>query len=66
MAKEGAIIVRQRGTKFMPGKNTKRGKDDTIFATTAGVVRFENKRKNSFTGALVRRKLVTVVPADAA
>jgi large subunit ribosomal protein L27 len=64
LAKEGSIIVRQRGTKFMPGDNTELGKDHTIFATSAGVVRFQDKRKNSFTGALIRRKLVTVEPVQ--
>ena len=39
----GSIIVRQRGTKFHPGKNVGRGKDDTIFAKIDGVVQFENK-----------------------
>lgn len=36
----GSIIVRQRGTKFHPGKNVGRGKDDTLFATVDGVVEF--------------------------
>ena len=36
----GGIIVRQRGTKFHPGRNVGRGKDDTLFATAPGVVRF--------------------------
>lgn len=65
-AKKGAIIVRQRGTKFMSGENTMMGKDDTIFSVVDGIVRFETKRKNRFTGALVRRKLVSVVPAEEA
>ena len=37
----GSIIYRQRGTKILPGINTKRGGDDTIFATIDGIVRFE-------------------------
>ena len=43
----GSIIVRQRGTKFLPGKNTGVGKDFTIFAKLNGVVKFtvENKSK---------------------
>lgn len=44
----GGIIVRQRGTKFHPGTNVGRGGDDTLFATTDGVVRFsrgKNDRK---------------------
>jgi large subunit ribosomal protein L27 len=48
----GAIIVRQRGTKFHPGDNVRRGSDDTLFATTDGVVRF-GRRKG--------RKLVDVL-----
>ncbi len=38
----GSIIVRQRGTKFHPGKNVGRGKDDTLFALVDGRVKFEN------------------------
>jgi len=51
----GGIIVRQRGTKFHPGRNVGRGGDDTLFATSDGVVTFE-KRAN--------RKLVSVYPAE--
>lgn len=51
----GAIIVRQRGTKFHPGENVGRGGDDTLFATADGVVKFAS-RKN--------RKLVDVHPGD--
>lgn len=51
----GNIIVRQRGTKFHPGLNVKKGNDDTLFATAAGVVKFETFR---------RRKAVSVHPQD--
>jgi len=37
----GNILVRQRGTKIKPGDNVGRGKDDTLFATTDGVVEFD-------------------------
>ncbi len=40
----GGIIVRQRGTKFHPGRNVGRGKDDTLYATAPGVVRFGYRR----------------------
>jgi len=40
----GAIIVRQRGTKFHPGENVGRGGDDTLFATAGGVVDFGTRR----------------------
>jgi len=39
----GTILVRQRGTKFVPGVNVGRGKDDTLFAKIAGVVRYADK-----------------------
>ena len=39
----GAILVRQRGTKFHPGENVMRGGDDTLFAKTAGVVTFQKR-----------------------
>lgn len=42
----GSIIYRQRGTKILPGINTKRGGDDTIFATISGVVKYERVGKN--------------------
>lgn len=40
----GSILVRQKGTKFHPGNNVKRGGDDTLFAVIDGVVKFERKR----------------------
>ena len=39
----GSILVRQRGTPIKPGLNVGRGKDDTLFATTHGVVRFQDR-----------------------
>ncbi len=42
----GNILVRQRGTKFHPGVNVKKGSDDTLFAVSDGVVKFEVKRGN--------------------
>jgi large subunit ribosomal protein L27 len=52
----GEILVRQRGTKFHPGANVGRGKDDTLFALSAGAVEFGNKRG--------RRVVNVVVPAE--
>ena len=52
----GTIIVRQRGRRFRPGINTGLGKDDTIFATTAGRVRFEDH------GA--RGRVISVLPLE--
>jgi large subunit ribosomal protein L27 len=42
--KAGAIIVRQRGTKFHPGLNVGRGGDDTLFATAEGTVKFGTRK----------------------
>jgi len=45
----GTIIVRQRGTKFFPGQNVGRGKDDTLFAKADGVVEFQKRgRRGTF------------------
>ena len=41
----GGIIVRQRGTRYFPGRNVKRGSDDTLFALTDGVVMFDRQRR---------------------
>ena len=42
----GNILVRQRGTKFHPGVNVKKGSDDTLFAVARGIVKFETKKDN--------------------
>jgi len=60
VAKPGAIIVRQRGTKFVPGRNVKLSKDYTIFAVKDGIVSYKNKRKLHFDGKTVIRKEVNV------
>jgi len=59
-AKIGAILIRQRGTKYHPGMNVKRGKDDTLFATAAGVVNFLAKKVKGFDGKLHKRMFVNV------
>jgi len=56
--KAGGILVRQRGTRFHPGKNVKRASDDTLFALVAGQVAFEPKDK--------KRTKISVYPAAAA
>lgn len=60
-AKIGQIIVRQRGTKFIAGKNVKRGNDDTLFALKEGVVSFKTKRKKNYDGS---QKLVKTVNVE--
>lgn len=61
-AKAGSIIVRQRGTKFFPGKNVGTGVDYTLFAKIDGKVKFLRKRKQNFTGKVRDTKVVEVVP----
>jgi len=41
--KAGEILIRQRGTKFVPGSNVRRGSDDTLYAVTPGIVKFVTK-----------------------
>lgn len=43
--KAGEVLVRQRGTKFLPGLNVRKGSDDTLFATASGKVKFEWAKK---------------------
>jgi large subunit ribosomal protein L27 len=58
--KTGEIIVRQRGTVYMAGKNVSLGKDYTIFATKDGKVEFKDKRKLHFDGSKSTKKIVHV------
>lgn len=60
-AKTGFIIVRQRGTKILPGVNVGLGKDHTLFALKEGVVKFGTKRKISFNGRTVKKKVANIV-----
>ena len=48
----GAIIVRQRGTKFHPGENVGRGGDDTLFAKAAGSVKFADRKGRKYVDVL--------------
>jgi len=60
ITKVGQILVRQRGTKLLPGKNVKRAGDDTLYALKEGVVRFETKRKKGFNNSQRVAKVVNV------
>lgn len=55
--KAGNILVRQRGTKFHPGLNVGRGKDDTLFAKIDGHVSFQDKRVG---------KMISIIPVETA
>lgn len=52
----GNILVRQRGTKFHPGRNVAKGKDDTLFALIDGVVKFERYDRD--------RQQISVLPSE--
>ena len=58
----GNIIVRQRGTKVVPGTGVRLGTDYTIYAVAAGKVKFSTKRKTGFNGDRRVVKVVSVVP----
>jgi large subunit ribosomal protein L27 len=60
MASAGAIIVRQRGTKIIAGKNVGMGKDHTLFALKKGVVSFSEKRMTHLDGTQKRKKVANV------
>lgn len=57
-AKVGSVIIRQRGTKVVPGDGVRLGKDDTIYAVREGNVRFVTKKMLKHNG---RRRLVKIV-----
>jgi large subunit ribosomal protein L27 len=61
-AKTGSIIIRQRGTKYHPGVNVKKGNDDTLFAMQGGFVKFSTKKLKKFDGNLKSTKIVGVYP----
>ena len=57
----GEIILRQRGTTCLPGRNVGSGKDYTLFAMKSGKVQFASKRKTGFNNDILRKKIVSVV-----
>jgi large subunit ribosomal protein L27 len=56
----GAVLVRQRGTRIHPGKNVKKGTDDTLYSIIAGKVKFSRRKKERFDGAMKMRKFVSI------
>ncbi len=60
IASAGAIIVRQRGTKILPGKNVGLGKDHTLFALKEGKVNFSEKKMKHLDGSMKRKKIANV------
>lgn len=60
VVKAGNILIRQRGTKYHPGENVDKGKDDTLFALKEGKVEFKKKMMRKFDGNLKRTCFVSV------
>jgi large subunit ribosomal protein L27 len=61
VAKRGAIIVRQRGSRMLAGKNAGLGKDHTIFALADGIVSYRSVRKARHDGRIVSHPMIDVV-----
>ena len=60
VARPGMVIVRQRGTRIVAGKNVKVGKDHTLYAVKAGTVTFRTVRKTRFDGKMMTTKMASV------
>ena len=63
MAKAGSVLVRQRGTDVLPGKNVSMGKDHTLFALVDGKVALTYRRKTHFDNSVLRKKVMNVETA---
>ncbi len=59
----GEILVRQRGTKYHPGENVKRGSDDTLYSLVDGIVRYKTKQMKKFNGNLKDTTYISVQTA---
>lgn len=63
LAQAGSILVRQRGTDVLPGKGVSMGRDHTLFALREGLVTISYKRKVHFDNKIVKKKVMSVLPA---
>ncbi len=61
-AQSGSILIRQRGTDILPGKNVGMGKDHTLFALVDGKVALSYKRKMHFDNTMSKKKVMHVLP----
>ena len=62
-AKVGSVLVRQRGSDVLAGENVSMGRDHTLFAKVAGKVAIGYKRKIHFDNRVVKKKVMSVIPA---
>ena len=60
-ARKGSIILRQRGTRILAGRNARLGRDHTLYALTDGTIRFREISKTKFDGSKNRTKIVDVI-----
>jgi len=60
----GQIIIRQRGSKYLAGKNVRKGGDDTLYAGKDGLIKFGIKTKIRFDGSKRKATVVAVVPVS--
>ena len=60
-AQTGSVLIRQRGTDVLPGKNVGMGKDHTLFALVPGTIKFGTKRKMHFDNRILLKKIVHVM-----
>ncbi|MBI2635647.1 MAG: 50S ribosomal protein L27 [Parcubacteria group bacterium] len=59
--KAGNILVRQRGTKWVPGKNVKKGSDDTLYAMRPGIIKFTDKKTKRYDNSRRVFKVINVI-----
>ncbi len=57
----GMVIIKQRGSRYIPGKNVKKGSDDTLYALKTGVVSFKISKKKKFDGSRKKIRIVSVL-----
>ncbi len=61
IAQPGNVLIRQRGTRYLAGKNVRMGSDNTLYSVTEGVIKFTNKTKRLFNGTSRAAKVINVI-----
>jgi large subunit ribosomal protein L27 len=63
LTQSGAVLVRQRGTAILPGRNVRLGRDHTLMATSSGKVTLSYGRKIHFDNKIMKKKIMHVLPS---
>jgi large subunit ribosomal protein L27 len=63
IAKAGEIVLRQRGNRYLTGKNIRRAGDDTLYAAVTGTVQYKQTKKTGYSGIRRYAKIVSLIPA---